>query len=213
MQCTVHCPALPLALIGGHAFKFCICSHSSYNYDPGGLDTYERDFIDDTYLLTPRYHKQKRRRKEKVKESSDNGNSTDSSDDVRVRRTKKHTPEYSRVVLNESSSNSDAEGNDPVISPHHGDQLQSSTKSKEEKGETHNVASEDSDEPKITHSFIKRRKKTFSLNTDSDDEEEKTREDCSAKKLGLYGKGSSGPKRRRLIKQPESDDDIRYVFC
>ena len=127
-------------------------------------------------------------------------------------RTKKHTPEHNRVVLNESSSNSDSEGNDLVTSPHHGDQLQSGTKSEVEKCETHEFASEDSDEPKITTTFIKQRKKTFSFNTDSDDEEEeKSGEECSAKKSGRKCRGSGGPKRRRLIKQPESDDDIRYV--
>ena len=136
---------------------------------------------------------------------------------MRVRKTKKHTPEHNRVVLNESSSNSDSERNDPAISARHGDQLQSGAKSEGERGGTHNIASEDSDEPKIATSFIKRRKKTVSLNIDSDDEEEenKSGEECSANVFGRIGRGSGGPKRRRLIKQPESDDDVRYVnnYC
>ena len=177
-------------------------SHSRYNFDSGGLDTYERDFIDDAQFLTPqkRHPKYKRKRTKRVKDSEedDNRHSSASSDDVGITRTRQ-TSDCKRRVLNASSS--DSEEDAPNISPHRGDQLKVN-KEPLMRGEAHDAPTDSDEEVNISLSCVKRRKKMTSLNSDSDGENS---EDDTKRRNGRTDKR----KRRRLLKQPESDDDIR----
>ena len=170
-------------------------SHSSYNYDRGGLDTYERDFIDDSFeVSTPlRRHKGKRKRARKVDSDGDEP-SSDGSDEIRAQRPRLTSDSKKKVVL--SASSSDSEGDAPVISHRPGDEHVCGAVQKTE-------AKGSDDEANFTPTFIRRRKKT-SLNIDSDEGSSEERE---AKKGG----GAKIRKRRRLIQQPESDDEIQYV--
>ena len=183
-----------------------ICSHSSYNFDRDGLDTYEKDFIDDTQILTPRKHhpRSRRKRTKRVKDSKEEDNdrhSSTSSDDVGVRRTR-HTSDSKRRVLNASSS--DSEGDVPFIAPHRGDQPKVN-KEPLMKGEAQDSPTDSDEEVNISVSSAKQRKKVISLNSDS---EEENFEDNKKRRTS----GTDKRKRRRLLKQPESDEDIRYII-
>lgn len=182
------------------------------------MDTYERDFIDDSHLFTPSRHKQQRgrrvEREKRVKSTDRTECSSDSSDEVTVLKTRHTSDRKKKVVVHDSSS--DSEGGVPVISGCDTDQSQHMCTSKEllelKKDKTQKygdeVVSEDSDEeePNVPMTSLKRRKKTFSLKLDSDESEV---EGDSDRKAG----GGRGQKRRRLVKRPESDDEIRYCTC
>lgn len=183
-----------------------ICSHSSYNFDRDGLDTYEKDFIDDTQILTPQKHhpRSRRKRTKRAKDSEEEDNdrhSSTSSDDVGVRRTR-YTSDSKRRMLNASSS--DSEGDVPFISPHCGDQPKVN-KEPLMKGEAQDSPADSDEEVNISVSSAKQRKKVMSLNSDS---EEENIEDNKKRRTS----GTDKRKRRRLLKQPESDEDIRYII-
>ena len=182
-------------------------SHSSYNYDRGGIDTYERDFIDDSHMTTPTRQKREQRTKRKrLKSSGDEDNdSSDSSDSVGVRKTS-HSSIKKKAVVDDSSS--DNEGGNPAINCRHEDASETNKDAvKVREGALGKVAvSEDSgeEELRIPEVFRKKRKKTVSLNMDSD-------EDSLGGEKGEKkeeGGGGSGQKRRRL-RRPESDEEVR----
>ena len=102
-------------------------------------------------------------------------------------------------MLNVSSS--DSEGGVHFILPHHGDQPKIN-KEPLMKGEAQDIPSDSDEEVNISVSSAKRRKKMMSLNSDSDEENS---EDDMKKRIGGIGKR----KRRRLLKQPESDEETR----
>ena len=151
--------------------------------------------------MTPqkRHSKYKRKRRKRVKDSEDDdSHSSTSSDDVGIRRTRLAS-DCKRRVLNASSS--DSEGDVPLISPHCGDQPKVN-KETLMKGEAQDAPTDSDEEVNISMSSAKRRKKVMSLNSDSDEE---SSEDDTKKRNGEIGK----QKRRRLLKQPESDEEIR----
>ena len=104
-----------------------------------------------------------------------------------------------------NASSSDSEGNDPIISPQHGDQPKVN-KEPLMKGKARDTPSDSDEEPNIPMASTRRRKKLVSLNSDTD---EGNSED-DVKKRGSNNGEVGKRKRRRLLKQPESDDEIRY---
>jgi hypothetical protein len=106
-----------------------------------------------------------------------------------------------------NASSSDSEGDAPFISPHHGDQLKV-YKEPLAKGEVQDAPTDSDEEEEVNISVSsakRRRKKVVSLNSDSDEENS---EDNIKRRNG----GTDKQKRRRLLKQPESDEDIRYMY-
>ena len=178
-------------------------SHSSYNFERDGLDTYEKDFIDDSQFLTPlrRQNKIKRGQKTETVTEEDERNS-DSSDCIRRTR---HTWESKRHVLCISSS--DSEGETPATAPH----LRNQPKVNEKvlmKGEAHDTPTDSDEEVNIVNvSSSKRRKRKISLNLDSDEENSD-----NAMKRRSYTNERAGRRKKRPLKQPASDDEIRYFL-
>lgn len=173
-----------------------MCSHSSYNYDRGGLDTYERDFIDDTQLMTPsRRHRQ--RRSKGAKDRDEDESSSNSSDGGVVRRMR-HVPDNKKVVLNISSSDSDGDAPSTSLDNQSRPSKELVMKSENKGG------SEDDEEPKIPVAFLKRRKKTVSLAEDEESEDDFKKKCSDNEETDNAQKG-----KRRRLKQLESDDEIR----
>ena len=189
-----------------YVHRLLIHSYSSYNYDRGGIDTYERDFIDDSFITTPSKQKREIRRKRKrLKPSDDEASlSSGSSDSVGVRK-QRNSSHKKKLVVDDSSS--DNEGEDPEITGCQGVESETNkeTAKVEERSSGKKVASEDSEEEEMEVSK-KQSRKTTSLNLESDEDgiggvREEKREGPKE------GGGVSAQKRRRL-RQPDSDEEI-----